>query len=218
MSCLVRIFPTDAIRAGMRRYERWLNGLRTPEAIRNALFVESPIAHPSAMIRRSALAAVNGYRDTGGPEDYDLWLRLLLGGRRAAKVEQVLLWWRDSPGRLSRADPRYERRRFFATKLDHFSAAVAPATPVQICGAGPTGRAWARALTARGYRVQRFIDVAPRRWRQTIDGIPVHAADHPKREHGLVLAAAGSPGARESIEAWLTDGGLRPWEDYLAVA
>jgi hypothetical protein len=218
ISCLVECFPAAALRDGMRRYERWLNGLRTPEAIRAALFIESPIAHPSAVIRRAALDAVGGYRDTGGPEDYDLWLRLLLCGHRAAKVPEVLLRWRDWPQRLSRVDPRYHRRRFFATKLAHFPDAVAVGTALQICGAGPTGKTWARALSARGYRVGRFIDVAARRWHRTIHGAPVCPPRIPDAHDGFVLAAVGALGAREHLESWLQEHGLQPLNDYLAVA
>lgn len=218
VSCLVECFPAALLRDGMRRYAAWLNGLRTPDAIRAALFVESPIAHPSAVVTRSALDAVGGYRDTGGPEDYDLWLRLLLRGHRAAKVAEVLHYWRDTPGRLSRVDRRYERRRFFATKLAHFPSAVPLEAELQIWGAGRTGRAWARALRERGYTVHRFVDVAPRRWGRAIDAVPVYPPHAPDRRAGFTLAAAGSPGARQSIEGWLQHCGLRAWSDYLAVA
>jgi len=218
MSCLVECFPADAPGRGMHRYAAWLNGLRTPDAIRAALFIESPIAHPSAVVTRAALDAVGGYHDTGGPEDYDLWLRLLLRGYRAAKVAAVLLYWRDSAGRLSRVDPRCDRRRFFATKVAHFPAAVPPGTPLQIWGAGPTGRAWARALTGRGYPVRRFVDIAPQRWQRTIDGVRIHAPHAPERCNGFVLAATGTPGARAYLEGWFQQCGLRACDDYLAVA
>jgi glycosyltransferase involved in cell wall biosynthesis len=218
MSCLVACFPDATAGDGMRRYVQWLNGVRTPEEIRAAAFVESPIAHPSAVIRRSALDAVGGYRDEGGPEDYDLWLRLLVRGHRVAKLPDVLLCWRDSPGRLSRVDPRYHRHRFFATKLAHFPAAVAPGSAVQIWGAGPTGRRWARALGARGYSLRRFVDVDPRRWGRLLHGVPVEAPHAPQRSDGFVLAATGSPGARAAIEQCLQRSGLRPWSNYLAVA
>jgi len=217
-SCLVECFPAGAVGEGLRRYADWLNGLCTPAAIHAALFVESPIAHPSAIIARSALDAVGGYRDDGGPEDYDLWLRLLLHGRRAAKVPETLLYWRDSPGRLSRVDPRYHRGRFFATKLAHFPTAIAAGTPLQICGAGRSGRAWGRALLARGYTVRRFIDVAKQRWGHVVCGATVHGPHTFSRGDGFVLVAAGARGARESIEEWLRQRGLRPWTDYLAVA
>ena len=218
ISCLVECFHATGVGGGMRRYEQWLNALCTPDAIRAALFIESPIAHPSAMIRHAALESVGGYRDTDGPEDYDLWLRLLLHGHRAAKVPEVLLAWRDSPARLSRTDARCQRARFFATKLEHFPHAVAPTTPIQICGAGRSGRHWARALHARGYTVRRIIDVAPRRWGTLLHGTPVCAPSALARADGFVLAAAGSLGAREQIERWLQQLGLRPWDDYLAVA
>jgi glycosyltransferase involved in cell wall biosynthesis len=217
VGCGVECFPAAAVREGMRRYVEWLNGLCTPEAIRGALFVESPIAHPSALVTRAALDEVGGYRD-GGPEDYDLWLRLLVSSHRAAKVPDVLLHWRESPHRLSRVDPRYHRRRFLAAKLAHFPAAVPPGTAVHIWGAGPTGRAWARALGARGYPVRGFVDVAQRRWGRTIQGAPVRAPHAPRRGDGMIVVAAGGRGAREHVETWLQRCGLRPWADYLAVA
>jgi hypothetical protein len=218
VSCLVECFPAALVRDGMRRYENWLNALRTPEAIRAAVFVESPIAHPSVVVTRAALEAVGGYRDVDGPEDYDLWLRLLLRGHRAAKVDVVLHYWRESPGRLSRVDRRYDRRRFFAIKLAHFPAAVLPEAGLQIWGAGPTGRAWARALWPRGYTVHRFVDIAAPRWGRSLHGAPVYPPHVPDRQAGFVLVAAGSPGAREGIESWLHACGLRACTDYLAVA
>jgi glycosyltransferase involved in cell wall biosynthesis len=218
VSCLVQCFPAAAVRVGMRRYETWLNGVRSPEAIRNALFVESPLAHPTVMFRRAAFDAAGGYREFEGPEDYDLWLRLLLGGARAAKVAEVLLRWRESPQRLSRVDPRYHRRRFLRTKLHYFPTAVAAGSALQICGAGATGRSWARQLIGRGYAIRRFIDVAPPRWGRTVHGAVVHPPDIPDRRHGFILAASGAVGARVRIEDWLRQHGLRPWRDYLAVA
>jgi hypothetical protein len=169
-------------------------------------------------MRRSALADTGGYREFDGPEDYDLWLRLLLPGRRAAKVEAVLLRWRESPRRLSRVDPRCHRRRFLHTKLHHLPAAVPVASAVQICGAGVSGRTWARGLRGLGYRVGRFIDVDPRRWGRTIDGIGVCPPDRLDRRDGFILAAAGAIGAREHIRAWLEQLGLRAWDDFLLVA
>lgn len=218
VGCLVEAFPDHAVRDGMRRYLGWLNALTTSDAIRDALFVESPIPHPSAMLRRDAVLAAGAYRAFDGPEDYDLWLRLLLAGGRAAKVPAVLLRWRESPGRLSRSDPRYHLQRFFDTKLTHLPRVLPAGSSVQVCGAGPTGRRWARALTARGYLVRRFHDVAPRRCGQLIDGIPVLPAGTPDPDAGFLLAAAGSPGARQRIEDWLLQHDLRRWEHFLAVA
>ncbi len=216
--CLVECFPAAQVTDGMQRYVAWLNALVEPAAIRDALFVESPIAHPSAIMRRDAVRAVGGYHAVDGPEDYDLWLRLLLDGGRAAKVPAVLLRWRESPGRLSRVDPRYHRRRFFAVKLAHLPRVVPAGTPVQIWGAGPTGRAWGRALLGMGYRVRRFIDIAPHRWGRHLHGIPIHRPEPPDAQHGFLLIAVGTPGARDWIAAWLARHNWQPWRDYLAVA
>lgn len=218
VSCLVEAFPAELVTDGMRRYLDWLNGLTTAAAIRDALFVESPIAHPSAMLRADAVRAIGGYRAFDGPEDYDLWLRLLLAGGRAEKVPRVLLRWRESPRRLSRVDPRCHRRRFLATKLEHLPRVLPPGTAVQIWGAGPTGRRWARALSARAYPVRRFYDIAPRRWGRAIDGVPVLRPTAPDPDGGFLLIAAGTPGAREWIEDWFSQHGLRRWDHYLAVA
>lgn len=216
--CHVACTAAGRLRQGMRRYEAWLNSIATPEEIRNALFVESPLAHPSVVVSRDAIRAVGGYQETNGPEDYDLWMRLLLAGHRAAKVPAVLLEWRDTPSRLTRTDPRYRRERFFATKLRYIERVIPSATPLQIWGAGPIGRRWGRALRQRGFAVRRFIDVDPRKLRRSIAGAPVEPPATVSQRDGFVLAAVGSPGARERIDAFLRDAGCRPWIDYLAVA
>lgn len=202
----------------MRRYVRWSNSLVTPEQIRNALFVEAPLVHPSVVIARGALEAVGGYRDLGLPEDYELWMRLILSGYRAAKVPEVLLDWRDSPRRLTRTDPRYDASRFLATKLRYLPAVIPAPRPIQIWGAGPIGRRWARELRGLGYEIRRFVDVDPRKLGRRLRGVPVEPPSVLHTRDGFVLAAVGTPGAREQIEAALAARGLRPWLDHLAVA
>jgi hypothetical protein len=217
-SCLVSVFPDAIVRDGMRRYLAWSNSVYTPDLIRGAAFVESPLVHPSVMMRRSTLVAAGGYTSSDGPEDYDLWLRLLVSGHRAAKVPEVLLHWRERPQRLTRTDARYTAVRIFATKLRHFPSVVAPGTPVQICGAGPIGRMWAHALRERGYPVRRFVDVDARKHGRRICGAVVESPAGLNSADGFVLAAVGVPGARPQIESYLQQRGLQPWKDYLAVA
>lgn len=217
-SCLVEAFPPETIRHGMGRYLAWSNELRSPEQIRNALFVESPLIHPSVMMRRNSLALVGGYIDSGGPEDYDLWLRLLLNGGRAAKTPAVLLLWRDSPTRLTRTDPHYAATRIFETKLRHIARVIPPASTLQICGAGPIGRRWARALRTMGYELQRIVDVDAAKHGRMVAGTRVERPDDLDRRDGFILGAVGVPGARAQIEAYLQARGLQPWIDYLCVA
>lgn len=218
VSSLIGHFPAAAATDGMRRYERWINGVCSPTQIRDALFVESPLPHPSVLMTRTAVLDAGGYQETGGPEDYDLWMRLLLAGHRARKVPEVLLHWRDSPGRLSRVDPRYHADRFFETKLRYLPQVLERERPLQICGAGPTGRRWARALTRQGYQLRCFLDVDPRKIGRRVRGAPVRPLEKLDPSAGFVLSAVGSPGAREQITSFLAGRGLRAWQDYLCVA
>ncbi len=65
--------------------------------IREALKTGAPFAHPSTLIRRSALASVGGYRrQFVCAEDYDLWLRLAEVGR-LHNLSNVLLRYRNHP-------------------------------------------------------------------------------------------------------------------------
>src|SRR5262245_48659475 len=73
VGCRVEAFPPDAVREGLSRYVAWQNGLITPEDHARQIFVESPLCHPSVLLRREALDAVGGWHDPPWPEDYDLW-------------------------------------------------------------------------------------------------------------------------------------------------
>ena len=56
--------------AGYARYVGWTNRLLTHEQISLARFVESPLAHPSVMFRRTLVERWGGYADGDFPEDY----------------------------------------------------------------------------------------------------------------------------------------------------
>jgi glycosyltransferase involved in cell wall biosynthesis len=110
-SC-VRAFPAERVGAGMREYLRWQNACIGSDTLRDEVYVECPLTHPSAMFRRETVIAAGGYRDGDFPEDYELWLRLTGLGRRLAKIERCLLHWRQHEDSLSRRDPRYSRDAF----------------------------------------------------------------------------------------------------------
>jgi hypothetical protein len=204
VGCLVRSFGDGPLQEGWQRYEAWLNGRRCSEAIARDLFVESPLAHPSVTLRRSALDSVGGYREIDGPEDYDLWLRLVGAGWRLAKVPAVLLEWRDHPTRLTRTDPRYRPEAFIRLKARHLSRGpLGTGQPFWIWGAGRYGRHLARALEAEGREVDAFIDIDPKKIGRTRRGRPVCSpaalADQKHRDDLLVLTAVPVPGARTLI-------------------
>jgi glycosyltransferase involved in cell wall biosynthesis len=201
LGSLVELVGEGAFRnEGMRAYVDWSNTLVAHEAIAADMLVESPLAHPSVMMRAEVFRGLGGYRAFDGPEDYDLWLRAWRAGFRFAKVPEVLLRWRDAPSRLSRTDPRYAAERFFALKLDALLEATPPGPGFVIWGGGPIGKGWARALAARGRAVRAFVDVDPRRIGRVIHGAPVLAtAEAAVHRDAVHLAAVGSADARRRI-------------------
>jgi cellulose synthase/poly-beta-1,6-N-acetylglucosamine synthase-like glycosyltransferase len=218
LGCRVRLIGD--VGRGMRAYVAWSNRLLEHESIVRDMYVESPLVHPSVMLRRQALEALGGYRDTGGPEDYDLWLRAHALGLRFAKLPKTLLDWRDAPARLTRRDPRYAAARFLAAKRDALLLGpLADERPVVIWGAGPIGKAWGRALREAGRRVAAFVEVSPRKLGQRLAGAPVVAPSAaPGFPGALHLAAVGQPGARARIRAEAARLGLRDGTDLIAVA
>jgi len=188
---------------GMRAYVEWQNALVDHDAMARDRFVESPLVHPSVAMRTPTLRRLGGWRDFDGPEDYDLWLRAFDAGLRFAKLEEPLLEWRDSPGRLTRTDPRYAPGRLLALKLEALArGALAGGRGVVIWGAGPIGKAWSRALRAGGHAVHAFVDVDPRRVGARLHGAPVVAVEGAECLRGpLHLAAVGQKGARGRIRA-----------------
>jgi len=215
----VRLVGASVPNEGMRAYVRWLNGLLDHAAIVRDLFVESPLAHPTVMMRAEVLARLGGYRSFDGPEDYDLWLRAHAAGARFAKLPETLLDWRDAPGRLSRTDPRYAAVRFRDLKIRALEAGALGGRPAVLWGAGPVGKGWSRALRARGHEVAAFVEVHPRRLGERIHGVPVVPVEAAAATRGaLHLAAVGQPGAREEIRRHAARLGLHDGADLIAVA
>src|SRR5262249_52085808 len=152
----------------LRRYEAWLNGIDAPARVRAEAFVESPIVHPTLLIRTQALRTA-GYRDVPWPEDYDLMLRLLDAGHELAVVPHRLLGWRDHPARLTRTGARYALERITACKARFLAAGfLAARDEYVLCGYGATGRALRRALLAHGKRPSHLVEVHAGRLGQTI--------------------------------------------------
>lgn len=221
LGCRVSLLsPPGFANAGMRAYVAWQNSLLDPAAIVRDLWVESPLVHPSVMVRSAALRSLGGYRACGGPEDYDLWLRGHAAGWRFAKHTESLLCWRDAPGRLTRSDPRYAAERFRDVKIEALSRGpLAGGREVVLWGAGPIGKGWSRALSAAGHRVAAFVEIHPRRIGARVHGVPVVGVAGAARFRGaLHLAAVGQPGARESIRSAARELGLVEGRELLAVA
>lgn len=71
-------------------------------AIKTKLLHNCPMVHPSAMARRSFFADAGGYLAEFSPaEDYALWCRAALLGKRFANLDEPLLYYRLHPTQTS---------------------------------------------------------------------------------------------------------------------
>ena len=222
VSCLVRHFPWHGVGEGYRAYEEWFNSLSTPEAIGRELFVESPVAHTSALVRREIYQAVGGYQDTEWAEDFDLWLRLLEARVCFSKVDRYLYFWREHPERLTRVDARYSVENFLRCKAKYLlSGPLADCRRVVVWGAGQTGRRLSKHLLRGGAPIVAFVDIDPEKIGSTLREKPIISPDQLTMlmvEGTVVLAAVGSRGARKLIRGRLNAIGLREGREYWCVA
>ena len=224
VSCRVEGFPEGQVRQGFRIYIDWLNSLLSDADIRREMFIESPLPHPSVTFRRQAVLQVGGYQEHGWAEDYDLWLRLYLAGARFAKLPQVLLRWREYPGRLTRTDARYSLENFLRAKA--YYLALGPLVgrdAVIVWGAGMVGRRLAKQLARQKAPLVAFVDIDPRKIGRTRRGLPIIPPDElfdywRRFTNPVLLAAVGARGTRQLIRQRLNQLGLREGEDWWGAA
>lgn len=219
ISCCVEFFSAKTIQGGLKRYQTWLNSVRTSQQIHQQIFIESPMPNPGAMFRRSALVQLGGYRKTAWAEDYDLYLRADAMGMKMAKPEPVLLRWREHAQRLTHTDPVYSHEQFMRAKAHFLVHSRLPDQPLIIWGAGPTGGLLHDLIIEQGGAVKGFIEVHPRRiggYKRELPVWPVEKA----AEQGVdfMLIAVGAAGARKQIAEFMTRHGKAQGSDYLFAA
>ncbi len=219
-SSRIAMFPRPEVRGGMWRYQQWLNGMYSHEDIVKNIFVESPFAHPSVVVRRHELLAIGGYREHGWAEDYDLWLRYYLRGGRFAKLSHTVLAWRHSESRLTFADARYSVDNFLRAKAHYLSCQLQGLRrPIYLWGAGKTGSRLLKHLQLAGLEIAAVIDVDPRKIGRVKRGAPVLAQNGlPRPRAVFVITAVGLAGARTLIRRHLSEHGYRELQDFICAA
>ncbi len=200
--------------AGMVRHVAWWNGLTTHGAMSRARFIDAPICHPTAVMRRELV----GYRAGPFAEDHDLWLRLLAEGVRFGKVDEALVTWRERPERATRVDTRYddEHRRDL---VHHHLVTELAGRHVRLWGAGRYGKWHAKHLSQLGVVIDDAIDIDPRKvGGRILSGVPVVGVERLGSPDGrCVLAAVASPGAQALIREQLERAGWREGDDWWAL-
>jgi glycosyltransferase involved in cell wall biosynthesis len=224
VSCLIKVFSEGGVREGYQLYVQWLNSLVSNEDIRREMFVESPLANPSVMVRTVWFEKMGGYQENGWPEDYDLWLRMYLAGAVFAKVPEVLLEWRDHPDRITRTDSRYSVTNFLRAKAHYLARGpLSDRDAVIIWGAGMMGRRLGKQLQDQAVPLVAFVDIDPKKIGRTRRGKPIIPPDDltdlwHKYENPVILAAVGARRARGLIRGRLNALGFTEGRDWWAAA
>lgn len=224
VGCLVEGFPDSEIGPGMRLYMDWVNSLVSPEDIARELFVESPLVHPSVMMRRAWVEAAGGYQDHGWPEDYDLWLRMAARGAKFAKVPRALHYWREHAQRLTHIDGHYAIDAFLRAKAHYLcQGPLRGRDAVIVWGAGIVGKRLSRHLLHEGAPLVAFVDVDRGKIGRQRRGLPILApAEVMARWRGYsrpaLLAAVGARGARPLVREQVCSLGLVEGVDWWAAA
>ncbi len=220
VSCKTRLFPQSEIKRGYQEYILWQDQCLSVEDIAKHIYVESPFAHPSVMLRRTAIEKAGAYRQGDFPEDYELWLRLHQHGIHMAKLDETLLDWRESPDRTSRTDPRYSKKAFDQLRATYLrdNKAIPENRPLVFWGAGRSTRQRVQLLLNQGYQAYAWIDVDRNKIGNSIQGVRVYdpswLKQHPKP---FVLSYVNNYGARELITDALEKMDYQAGIDYLLV-
>jgi len=83
-----------------------LGGVRqlpeTHDAIVRYAKINSPMNHPSVLMRVADVREVGGYRPMHNMEDYDLWARLIAGGKKLHNLPEPLTYFRVDDAQMKR--------------------------------------------------------------------------------------------------------------------
>ncbi len=215
----VRYRGDQSTNAGFSHYIEWNNQLLSHEEIFKNRFVESPLVHPSAMIRTSVIKKHGGYLEGPFPEDYELWLRLLQKGIKFHKLNENLLDWYDYPDRLSRTEDRYGLEAFYKLKTSYLikwlKAHFNPIPGVIICGAGKSVHSKSKWLEYHQIDISAYVDVQMKK--TTFRGKPlINYQDLSKKF--LILSYVSDRIGRIRIREYLLTNGFVEGEDFYMMA
>ena len=202
---------------GYALYVNWINSLKTPADIYLNRFVESPISHPSVMIRKSLFDEYGLYKVGSLPEDYELWLRLMDQGIQFAKIDAVVLDWHDDEKRLSRSHPNYDTEAFFNVKTAYFFKWYKKTfefnpRPILIWGTGKYVLDKSKYLYDYNLEIVGYIDVIQRK-EQKINGKPViYYKDIPQEV--FILSYVSDRTGRLNIHDFLLNNNYEEGKDF----
>jgi glycosyltransferase involved in cell wall biosynthesis len=126
----IAIIDADGQTKGFRRYPL------EHAAILQAMRRFNPLAHPSIMMRKSAVLAAGGYRYEGDNicDDYDLWSRMAGTPSRFANCPEPLLQYRIHEGSTKSRKLHQTLRDSIRIKQKYFGQVMSPRERLRILG------------------------------------------------------------------------------------
>jgi glycosyltransferase involved in cell wall biosynthesis len=202
---------------GYAVYVDWINKLTTHEEMYLNRFVESPISHPSVMIRRSLFEECGMYNVGGFPEDYELWLRMMNNGFQFSKVNEIIIDWYDDENRLSRNHPNYDIDAFFKIKTEYFfkwykkNFKFNP-LPILIWGTGKAVLQKSKYLHDYNFEIAGYVDIIQKKDKK-INGKPVfYYKEIPKDV--FILSYVSERTGRVNIHDFLLNNNYEEGKDF----
>ena len=201
--------------------------MNTHQEIVANFFVESPIPHPTAMLRTALLIELGAYQDTSWAEDYDLWCRAFTQNKRFGKPKVgPLLRWRDHSERSSRVHTRYSKNEFLKCKAKYLALHLGQRAinSCEIWGTGPTGLKLHDYLQKRGIQTNRFVDANPKLQGGLKRDKPVFVISETITQQqvddigDLIIVAVSTRGARDLIRNSLQSIQLLEMCDFILAA
>jgi glycosyltransferase involved in cell wall biosynthesis len=195
---------SEVIPRWVRHHECWSNQLLSTKEIHDALFAESPIAHPTFCMRKVVFEKLGGYQDSLWAEDYDFLHRARINGILFGKVESILVEKRFNTECISTSQPRYQQAANMVAKV-HFGKlkGIFDQRALWVVGSGGSAKSLLKALQKLEVPVEGVIDNkihqgTPRK----IFGCPIIGVSSPEKQNNwvkfkdklLLLAVGGEKG------------------------
>lgn len=204
---------------GYARYVDWTNTLLEPDEIALRRFQEAPFAHPSTIIRTELVQRYGGYNTGNLPEDYELWLRWMAMGVKAAKLPSTLVVWNDPPTRLSRTGEQCTVENFYKMKSPYLASwlhdNVSPEKNIYVIGAGKTSRQRALMLEQYGVVISGWIDVDPNKIGNIVNERRVFGRDVLDKEPCFAVAYLAGHDANDQLEEFMHTKGFQLGKEYI---
>ena len=219
VSGLVDHIGYDEKNQGMVRYVNWVNSVLSYDEIMISRFIELPVVNPSAMWRREVHETHGLYSHGEFPEDYEMWLRWMTAGVKICKLDQPVIKWYDSPGRLTRTNPVYKDSSFYTIKTKYLAEWLQNNNPfhpvVVVWGPSRLSRRRAKLIEDYGIRIDYFIDI--KKTRQLEEKI-VFYEDLPPAGNSFILVYIRLMRAKEAIIEILNQKGYKEGRDFLMIS